>query len=87
MEGFLLFAGTDFFIVIINPSVCARLPSIVSRSGAIEQFVIDLLDRLVTIIHVEVGTLPVYVFSLELATVVVDRSFPDPGADRSFHFL
>ena len=57
MKGLLLFAGADLFIVIIDPPVRACLLGIVSFQGFIEELVIDLLDRFVTVFYIEVGAL------------------------------
>ena len=86
MEGLLLLAGTDLIIVIVDPPIGAGLPGIVPFQGFIEQFVIDLPDRFVAIIHVEVGTIPIHILRLELAAVVVDGALAHHGADGSFHF-
>ena len=48
MEGLFLLAGTDLFIVIIDPSVRACLLGVVSFQGFIEEFVVNLLDWFVT---------------------------------------
>ena len=86
MEGLFLLAGTDLFIVIIDPSVRACLLGIVPFQGFIEELVIDLFDRFIAVIDIEIGAFAVYVLSLEFPAVVVDGAFPDHGADRSFHF-
>jgi hypothetical protein len=86
MEGLFLFAGTDLLIVIFDSSVRACLLFVVPFQGFIEQFVIDLLDRLITVFYIEVGALRVHVCRLEFPAVVIDGAFPDLSADRSFHF-
>ena len=86
MEGLFLLAGTDLFIVILDLSVRACLLGVIPFQGFIEQFVIDLLDWLITVFYIEVGALWVHVCRLEFSAVVIDRAFPDLGADRSFHF-
>ena len=86
MEGLFLLAGTDLFIVIIDPSVRACLLGVVSFQGFIEEFVVNLLDWFVTVFYIEVGALRVHVCRLEFSTVVIDGAFPDLSADRSFHF-
>ena len=86
MEGFFLLAGTDLFIVVFDPSVSACLLFVVPFQGFIEELVIDLLDRFVTVFYIEVGALRVHVCRLEFPAVVIDGAFPDLSADRSYHF-
>lgn len=76
MKRLLLFAGADLFIVILDPSVRACLLGVVPFQGFIEQFVIDLLDRLVTVFYIEVGAVRVHICCLEFSAVVIDGAFP-----------
>ena len=69
VEGLFLFAGSDFFIVILDPSVRACLFGVVTLQGFIEQLVIDLLDWFVAVFYIEVGTLRVHVCRLEFPAV------------------
>ena len=49
MKGLLLFAGTDLFILVFDLPVCACLFGIVPFQSFIEQLMIYLFDRLITL--------------------------------------
>ena len=61
VKGFLLFAGTDFFIVVVNAAVLAFLLGVVFRKGCIEQIVICLLNGGVGVFDIQMGSCGVYI--------------------------
>lgn len=84
MKGLLLLAGSYLLVVIINTPVGTCLLGVIPFQSFIKQLVIDLLDWLVTVFYIEVGTLRVNIRCLEFAAVMVYGAFPDLCADCSF---
>ena len=54
MKGLLLLSGSDLFIIIIDPPVRPCLLGVIPFQGFIEEFVVDLFDRFITVIDIEV---------------------------------
>jgi hypothetical protein len=86
MEGLLLLAGANLFVVVINAAVCPGLLGVISFQGIVEQFVIDLLDVGVTIIYIELRPGAIHIFGPEFAAVVVGGTLAHHSTDRSFQF-
>ena len=85
MKGFLLIAGTDFFIVVWNAPVASGLLLVIAFQSFIKKLVVYRLDALVAIVDVPVGAASVYILCPKFAAVMIDRAFADLGADRSLH--
>ena len=58
---------------------------VVPFQSLIEKLVVYRLDAFVAIVDVQMRAASVYIFSFELAAVVIDRAFADLSTDRSFH--
>ena len=86
MKGLLLFPGTDLFIIVIDLAVGTCLFGIVPFQVFIEQFMIDRLDRFITVIDIEVSVRRVHIGHLGLLAVMIDRLLTPLGTDRPFHF-
>ena len=85
VEGLLLIAGTDFFIVVWNAPVCTGLFLIVAFQSFIKKLVVYGLDALVAIVDVQVSTASIHILRPKFAAVMIDRAFADLGTDRCLH--
>ena len=84
MEGLFLLAGADLLIVVRDHTVRPGLFVVIPLESIVKQFVVDGLDILVAVFHIEVGTLRVGVLGVELSAVVVHRAAAHHDAYRSF---
>ena len=87
MKWLLLFAGTDFLIIIVNPAVTSGLLLIIPGERFIKQFVINCLYIFIAVVDIEMSTSSVYIFCSELSAIVIDRAFTDHCTYRSLHFF
>ena len=87
MEWLLLFAGTDFLIIIVNPAVTSGLLLIVLGERFIKQFVIYVLNIFIAIFHVQTASLRVSILCMEFSAIMVDRAFSCHKADSSLQSI
>ena len=85
MKWLLLFAGTDFLIIIVNPAVTSGLLLIIPGERFIKQFVIYVLNIFIAIFHVQTASLRVSILCMEF--FMVDRAFSCHKADSSLQSI
>ena len=85
VEGLLLIAGTDFFIVVWNAPVASGLLLVIAFQSFIKKLVVHSLNALIAVVDVQVCAASVHILCPKFAAVMVDRAFTDLGADCSLH--
>ena len=87
MERLFLLPATYLFIVIVDTSVRACLLFIEAFLCLVEEIVVDRPYIFVTKTDIEMGALRIGILCIEFPAVMIDRTFSDHCADRSFHII
>ena len=84
MERFFLLACPQVLIVVGDTAVFPLLLGVVAVHGLVKQFVVYLLNRLITVHNIQATALRVYVFSGETSPVMVEGAGTPHCGNSSF---
>ena len=84
MEKLFLLACPQVLIVVVDTAVLALLLGIVTLHCLVKQFVVHLLNRLITVHDIQAAALRVYVFSGETSPVMVEGAGTPHCGNGSF---
>ena len=85
IEGFFLLAGTDFFIIISNLPIIARLFGIVAFQSIVKELVVYFFYRLVAVVDIQVGPALIDIVCGVFPAIMTGRSSTDSSADSFTH--
>ena len=84
MEEFFLLTCPQVLIVVVDTAVLALLLGVVAVHCLVKQFVVHLLNRLITVHDIQTAALRVYVFSGETSPVMVEGAGTPHCGNGSF---